>query len=125
MDFPFDRIAGLNPEDVRALTLEDWGPVSPESVASGAPHQHGVVLVPGPTPDEGFGVWRCTPYVSVWMTWPAHEFVQLIDGTVTLETEDGSRTWKAGESFFIPAGQRLRWVQAEEVLKLYYIANAA
>lgn len=123
MSLPLGRISGLNPDDVRALALEDWGPLDPEGVAEGAPTQQGLLIIPGPTPDEGLGVWRCTPYVSHWFEYPCHEYVQMIDGSVTLETEAGATTWKAGDSFFIPAGLRLRWVQRETVLKIYLIAN--
>lgn len=122
MSLPVGRVTGLNPDDVRALKLDDWGPVDPESVASGEPLQHGLIIVQGETADEGFGVWRCTPYTSVWMDYPVHEFVQLIDGEVTIETEQGATTWRGGDSFFIPAGLRLRWVQPVEVLKLWFIA---
>ncbi|MFN3614999.1 MAG: cupin domain-containing protein [Rubrimonas sp.] len=125
MSLPLDRVSGLTPADVRALDLEDWGPVTPALVAEGRPMQQGLVIVPGPTADEGFGVWRCTPYTTHWHDWSCDEFIQLIDGAVTIETEAGATTWRAGDSFFVPKGLRLRWVQTETVLKIYFIANAS
>lgn len=51
-----------------------------------------------------------------------HEFVQVLEGEVTLTEEDGTaQTFAAGDVFFVPAGTVCKW-QVPRYLRKYYAA---
>lgn len=66
------------------------------------------------------GVWATTPYVRRPIPYPRHELMHLIEGEVTL-TADGAapRTYREGESFFVPKGCVVDWVSTVPVRKVF------
>ncbi len=66
------------------------------------------------------GVWATTPYRRRPIPYPRHELMHLLAGEVTL-TADGAtpRTYRAGDSFFVPKGCLVDWVSTVDVAKIY------
>ncbi|HSN72834.1 MAG TPA: cupin domain-containing protein [Steroidobacteraceae bacterium] len=67
------------------------------------------------------GVWSST--VGRWrVAYSEHEFCRLTAGVVRIEAEDGEvRTFRAGDSFIVPAGFRGIWEVLEPAEKQYVI----
>ena len=77
------------------------------------------------TPDESIlsGVWQCAPCKEEIESYPVHEMMTVISGSVTLTDADGrSQTFTAGDTFFIPKGTKCTWHITETLRKFYMIA---
>ena len=77
------------------------------------------------TSDESIlsGVWECAPCREEIDSYPAHEMMTVISGSVTLTGADGqTQTFTAGDSFFIPKGTQCVWEITETLRKFYMIA---
>lgn len=78
------------------------------------------------TKDESVlsGVWECAPCREEIESYPVHEMMTVISGSVTLTNADGiSDTFKAGDVFFIPKGTKCIWHITETLRKFYMIAS--
>lgn len=71
------------------------------------------------------GVWESTP--GKWrVRYTENEFCHITRGSVHIEDDHGSgRTFKAGDSFVVPAGFSGVWQVRESMSKLYVIFEAA
>jgi len=69
------------------------------------------------------GIWRSQAYTEWYDSYAADEFMYVIEGSVTLEAEGFSQTYRAGESFFVPKGFRGYWRQSEPMVKFYVIVE--
>ncbi len=99
-----------------------WDPIDPEEIISGTPVQRGHIY--HEVADAGYmaGVWDCTAMTLKFSPYPVHEFMCLLEGSVTLVLEDGKQvTVNAGESFVIPKGLPCQWVQPGYVRKFFLI----
>lgn len=77
------------------------------------------------TSDESIltGVWECAPCKEEIDSYPVHEMMTVISGSVTLIDADGrSETFTAGDVFFIPKGTKCTWQITETLRKFYMIA---
>ena len=77
------------------------------------------------TADESIlsGVWECAPNREEIESYPVHEMMTVISGSVTLTNADGSSdTFTAGDTFFIPKGTKCIWEITETLRKFYMIA---
>jgi uncharacterized protein len=77
------------------------------------------------TPDESIlsGVWLCAPCRSEIESYPVHEMMTVIEGSVTVTTADGkAETYRAGDTFFIAKGTRCTWEITQTLRKFYMIA---
>ena len=77
------------------------------------------------TPDESIlsGVWECAPCKEEIESYPVHEMMTVISGSVTLTDADGkAETFTAGDSFFIAKGTKCTWHITETLRKFYMIA---
>ena len=69
------------------------------------------------------GVWECAPCKEEIESYPVHEMMTVISGSVTLTNADGqSETFTAGDVFFIPKGTKCTWQITETLRKFYMIA---
>jgi uncharacterized cupin superfamily protein len=67
-------------------------------------------------------VWDCSPFTSVFQSYPFNEFMLILEGSVTIVEPDGRETKiRSGEAFAIPQGLNCQWKQAEHVRKYYAI----
>lgn len=71
------------------------------------------------------GIWESTP--GRWrVRYTENEFCHITRGSVRIESDHGySRTFRAGDSFVVPAGFSGVWHVAEPMSKLYVIFEAA
>lgn len=77
------------------------------------------------TDDESIlvGVWECAPCREEIESYPVHEMMTVISGSVTLTAPDGRReTFTAGDTFFVAKGAKLVWEITETLRKFYMIA---
>ena len=77
------------------------------------------------TPDESIlsGVWEGAPCLEVIESYPVHEMMTVLSGSVTLTNADGStETFASGDTFFIPKGTKCTWQITETLRKFYMIA---
>ena len=78
------------------------------------------------TADESIltGVWECAPCREEIDSYPVHEMMTVISGSVKLTDAEGrSDTFRAGDTFFIPKGTRCVWEITEKLRKFYMIAG--
>ncbi|MCV6591858.1 MAG: cupin domain-containing protein [Silicimonas sp.] len=69
------------------------------------------------------GIWRSTPYTEFYEDYPATEFMYILEGEVTLESDVFSETYRAGEAFLVPKGFRGTWKQEAPMLKYYIMID--
>ncbi len=71
------------------------------------------------------GIWESTP--GRWrVRYTENEFCHITRGAVLIESDHGdSRTFRAGDSFVVPAGFRGVWHVTEPMSKLYVIFEPA
>ena len=70
------------------------------------------------------GVWESAPCKEEIESYPAHEMMTVISGSVTLTNADGqSETFTSGDTFFVPKGTKLTWHITETLRKFYLIAD--
>ncbi len=77
------------------------------------------------TADESIlsGVWECAPCREEIESYPVHEMMTVISGSVTLTTDDGqSQSFTSGDSFFVSKGTKCIWQITETLRKFYMIA---
>ncbi len=77
------------------------------------------------TTDESIlsGVWESAPCKEEIESYPIHEMMTVISGSVTLTNADGqSETFTSGDVFFIPKGTKCTWHITETLRKFYMIA---
>jgi uncharacterized cupin superfamily protein len=102
--------------------LQDWGGIPAESLVSGTPHQNGHSYVNVETLGFKAGVWDCTAMTGKMEPYPCHEFMIVLEGSVTMIEENGRETTiKAGESFVLPKGLVCQWKQPGYIRKFYVI----
>ncbi|HBM62644.1 MAG TPA: cupin [Pseudomonas sp.] len=74
------------------------------------------------TTDLRVGVWDSTPYERHGRPHKLNELMHLIEGTVTLQTSDGSSvTINTGDSVFVARGAPCAWKSAHYVRKIYAV----
>jgi uncharacterized cupin superfamily protein len=76
------------------------------------------------TADESVlsGVWECAPCKEEIASYPVHEMMTVISGSVTLTNADGrAEKFTAGDTFFIPKGTKCTWHITETLRKFYMI----
>ncbi|TJW00101.1 MAG: DUF861 domain-containing protein [Mesorhizobium sp.] len=69
------------------------------------------------------GIWRSSPYTEFYDSYPVDEFMYVVDGSVTLEGEDFSETFRKGDAFLLPKGFKGRWKQTESMVKYYVVVT--
>ena len=78
------------------------------------------------TNDESIltGIWECAPCKEEIDSYPVHEMMTLVSGSVTLTNSSGhSETFSAGDTFFIAKGSQCTWHITEKLKKYYMIAT--
>ncbi len=102
--------------------LTEWEPIDPSSLDEGKPVQHGHIYHEDPQLGYLAGVWHCTPMTEKFGPYAMHEFMFLLEGSVTMICADGHETTvKAGEAFILPKGLACQWKQTDSVRKYFMI----
>lgn len=69
------------------------------------------------------GLWRSCGYTEYYDSYPCDEFMVILSGEVTIENDDFSATYRAGDSFLLPRGFRGYWRQPVDMVKYYMIVS--
>jgi uncharacterized cupin superfamily protein len=93
----------------------------PFVIETGGPTQRDSPLFTNDSNTMFVGLWDSTTFESSMRPFPSHEFVQLLEGEVTISEENGkTQLFKAGDAFFIPMGTVCQW-QVKDYIKKYYV----
>ncbi len=66
------------------------------------------------------GMWESSPFESLMRPFPCNEFVQLLDGEVSITEVSGKRhMFYSGDTFFIPMGTICSWKTTGPISKYY------
>ena len=113
----------LDPASLAAgLTKMDT--TDPFEIAGDAPEQHDNIHFTNDTGNMFVGMWDSTAFESELKPFPCHEFVQLLEGAVTITEADGTaQQFKAGDVFFVPMGTVCSWKTDGYIRKYYGIVD--
>lgn len=128
----FDDASGLKPRNPDQLTVLKPDPEvalapakgpDPELVVGGkVPTWRDHTLFEDVTGQWTMGVWETTPYERKTITFPRHELMHILTGSVTLTDGEGkAQSFKAGDTLLVEQGARMSWKNSEPVRKLYCI----
>ena len=68
------------------------------------------------------GVWSTTPYRRKLITFPRHELMHLLEGTVTIsDDQSDEQTFASGDTILVEKGAEMGWSNSETVKKVYCI----
>jgi uncharacterized cupin superfamily protein len=69
------------------------------------------------------GVWESAPCKEEIESYPVHEMMTVISGSLTVTNAEGkTETFTSGDSLFIPKGAKITWHIRETLQKYYMIA---
>ena len=110
----------ITPEGAEGIALEPCAVVPAEAVIDGKPQEQGAVIHESADGKFIVGVWESTPYAEVFDEYPGDEFCHVLTGKVTLTDADGaSKSYTAGQSYFVPKGFKGTF-RVEETMRKYY-----
>ena len=69
------------------------------------------------------GIWRSSPYTEYFEDYQYDEFMYLLEGSVTVESENSKETFCKGDAFLLPKGFKGYWRQEEPVVKYYVLVD--
>ena len=64
---------------------------------------------------------RDRPYTEYFEEYQYDEFMYLLEGSVTVESEHSQETFCKGDAFLLPKGFKGYWRQEEPVVKYYVL----
>jgi len=100
--------------------LEKLDHTEPFVIEAGAPIQRDSPLFTNDSNNMFVGMWDSTAFESIMKPFPSHEFVQLLEGEVSITEENGdTHEFVAGDAFFIPMGTVCQW-RVRDYIKKYY-----
>ncbi|WP_323785476.1 cupin domain-containing protein [Thalassovita sp.] len=115
------RVQVMDP-DAPMVPLETTAPFT---IAGPKPVQRENILFTNDAGNMSVGLWDSDAMASEMEPFPVHEFVQMLDGEVTITEEDGSaQTFRAGDCFFVPKGTVCSWEIKKYVKKYFAVLNA-
>mgnify|MGYP002725780879 CR=1 FL=1 len=117
-----EKIIRFAPNGPDNLGLQEWYPIDPNDLESGTPVQRGHLYHEDPAKGYMTGVWDCTAMTEKFGPYGVHEFMLLLEGSVTMVLENGEEVIiNAGEPFIIPKGLPYKWKQEGYVRKYFVI----
>lgn len=113
----FDDASGLaNQGPLRTIKIDPNVALEPSPSPSEAvllspvPVQHTHEYFTDATGQLNIGIWDTTAYTRKLIDFPRHELMHLLDGSVTFTDDKGAtRTFTAGDTFFVPLGTPNAW----------------
>ncbi|NQV45390.1 MAG: DUF861 domain-containing protein [Rhodospirillales bacterium] len=94
----------------------------PFEIVGDMPVQRDSMLFTNDAGNMFVGMWDTTAFESAMKPFPCHEFVQMLEGEVTITEEDGTaHHFKAGDAFFTPMGTVCSWKTTGPLKKFYSI----
>ena len=105
--------------DREAALAHSSGP-SPSVLIGAEPRQSEKLSYVDASGQFSVAVWATTAYSRIPVSYPRHELMHLLAGEVTLTAEGAApRTYRAGDTFFVPKGCVVDWVSTNDVRKIY------
>jgi uncharacterized cupin superfamily protein len=96
----------------------------PFEIKGEAPLQHDSMVFTNDAGNMFMGMWDSTAFESEMRPFPCHEFVQLLEGEITITEGDGTiHQFAAGDVFLVPEGTVCSWKTNGYVKKLYSILD--
>lgn len=109
---PLKLEAGMTKKDTTA----------PFVIKGEQPHQRSNTIFTNDAGNMRVGMWDSTAFESEMLPFPTYEFVQLLEGEVSITEEDGTaHVFKAGDAFFIPMGTVCSWKTTATIKKYYSV----
>ena len=116
------EIIRFEPNGPADRELERVHELTPDDLEEGDPTELDYGYYTSPCGRLTAGVWDCTPHVGKLEAYAVDEFMLVLDGSVTIVTQDGhEETFRAGDAFAIPKGLVCQWKQTESIRKYYVI----
>lgn len=104
------------------VALAPFAPPSASLLLSPVPTQHAHDYFEDATGQFTIGVWDTTGYTRKLIDFPRHELMHLLEGSVTFTDDKGStRTFNAGDTFFVPLGTPNAWTSEGYLRKIFVI----
>lgn len=101
------------------IVLED-APIPAGWIVSGTPHARSGQLAASRDADSFTCMWDCTAGVFRWH-FDCDETVHIVDGEVTVRSDDGVFDLKAGDTAYFPAGTETLWTVGTYVRKIAFL----
>lgn len=115
-------ITRFEPHGPADTGLVEWPQINPDGLVAGTPVQKGHIYHEDKTAGYLAGVWDCTPMTAKFGPYDVHEFMLLLEGSLTMILADGTEVRVgAGDAFIIPKGLPCQWKQEEYVRKYFMI----
>jgi uncharacterized cupin superfamily protein len=118
--------------DLHVIKFESKGPaekglaelkgLEPGVILEGTPNIQGHTYYTDETGTVRAGVFESTPFTTKLIPHRVHEFMHILEGSVTIISKDGHEELvHAGDSLVIPKGSPHIWKQTEPLRKFYYV----
>lgn len=92
----------------------------PFEIRDRKPVQRNKTVFTNDTGNMSMGLWDSEAMISVMRPFPIHEFVQMLEGEITITEESGdTQIFKTRDCFFVPKGTVCSWT-IEVYAKIYY-----
>jgi len=115
-------IVKFEPDGANNQGLKDWFAIDPAELAAGEPHQRVHLYHEDEKLGYLTGVWDCTPMTEHFGPYPVHEFMILLEGSLTFNlSNDRQVSINSSEPFIIPKGLPCQWIQTGYVRKFFMI----
>ncbi|MBT3557913.1 MAG: DUF861 domain-containing protein [Rhodospirillales bacterium] len=112
--------------DMLKSGMKKMGSTDPFEIGGEAPVQHDNIAFTNDAGNMFVGMWDSTAFKSEMKPFPCHEFVQLLEGEVTITEGDGTaHDFGAGDVFFIPEGTVCSWNASGYIKKFYSILDTS
>jgi hypothetical protein len=104
--------------------LTKMNTTDPFQIGGEAPLQHDNIAFTNDAGNMFVGMWDSMAFESEMRPFSCHEFVQLLEGEITITQADGTiHQFSAGDAFFIPEGTVCSWKTDGYVKKFYSILD--
>ncbi|MEV6071503.1 cupin domain-containing protein [Nocardia sp. NPDC052001] len=105
-----------------AATMTPSAYVTAETLRAGDPQEHESAHLASADQRFSVGSWRAQPYTEYIESYPGDEFTHVLEGSLTLTSEDGvARTFGPGDSFTLERGWRGEYRVDAPLLKQFAI----
>ncbi len=113
----------LDPSQLEA-DLKEMDSTEPFEIRGSRPRQRDSPCFTNDAGNLFVGMWDSEAFESEMKPFPCYEFVQLLEGEVTITEEDGTaHHFAPGDAFFVPKGTVCSWKTTGTVRKLYSILD--
>jgi len=104
------------------VALAPATPTGADLLISGNPRQNAHEFFEDASGQWTVGFWDTTAYHRKLIDFSRHELMHLLEGSVTMIDDEGrGQTFKAGDTFFVPLGNRNEWKCDGYLKKIYCI----